>query len=52
MQPKVAGRNPAESPRWGRRIAWLIGIWLLSVGALTLVAFAIKGVMKLAGFAI
>ncbi len=52
MQWKVAEREPAEPPRWGRRIAWLIAIWILSVGALTLVAFAIKGVMRLAGFAI
>ena len=52
MQLKVAERERDEAPHWGRRIAWLIAIWILSVGALTLVAFAIKGIMRLAGFAV
>jgi len=52
MQLKVAEREPDEAPHWGRRIAWLVVIWMLSVGALTLVAFAIKVIMRLAGFAI
>ncbi|HZH07373.1 MAG TPA: DUF2474 domain-containing protein [Lautropia sp.] len=34
---------------WGRRIAWLVAIWFLSVGALALVAFALKGIMRLVG---
>lgn len=52
MPWKVSGREPAGAQRWGRRVAWLIAIWLLSVGALALVAFALKGIMRLAGFAI
>jgi hypothetical protein len=34
---------------WGRRIAWLLVIWVLSVGALALVALGLKGVMRLVG---
>jgi len=45
------GGEPAEGPRWGRRIAWLVAIWTLSVGALALAAWALKGIMKLAGLA-
>jgi hypothetical protein len=37
-------------PRWGRRIAWLLAIWTLSVLVMALMAFAIKGIMRLAGF--
>lgn len=44
--------DAGPAPRWGRRIAWLLGIWILSVGAMALLAFAIKGIMRLAGFAI
>jgi Protein of unknown function (DUF2474) len=52
MQLKAAEKEADGAPRWGRRIAWLIAIWILSVGVLALVAFAIKGIMRLAGFAI
>jgi len=49
----VAPARGAEGrPRWGRRIAWLLAIWTLSVLAMALMAFAIKGIMRLAGFAI
>lgn len=34
---------------WWKRIGWLLLIWLLGVGALTIVAFALKLVMRLAG---
>ena len=50
MQWKVAEPEQGGAPRWGRRIAWLIAIWILSVGAMTLVAFVLKGVMRLVGF--
>jgi hypothetical protein len=45
---KTSGRDE-ETPRWGRRIVWLLAIWTLSVGAMALVALALKGVMRLAG---
>jgi len=34
---------------WWKRIAWLVFLWLLGVGALGLVAFALKLVMRFAG---
>jgi hypothetical protein len=42
-------RAAAAPPRWTRRIAWLLVIWTLSVGAMALLAFAIRFVMRLAG---
>ena len=47
MRP--TSRRSEETPRWGRRIAWLLAIWTLSVGAMALVAYALKGVMRLVG---
>jgi hypothetical protein len=38
-----------EEVRWPRRVGWLVLIWLLSVGALALVAGALKLLMTLAG---
>jgi len=34
---------------WWKRIGWLLLIWLLSVGALGVVAFALKLLMHFAG---
>ncbi len=45
---RTSGRGE-ESPRWSRRIGWLLAIWTLSVGAMALIALALKGVMRLAG---
>ena len=50
MKPTDPGVRGA--PRWGRRIAWLLAIWTLSVAAMALLAFAIKVIMRLAGFGI
>jgi hypothetical protein len=36
---------------WGRRVAWLVAIWLASVLALGVAALAMRGLMKLAGYA-
>mgnify|MGYP003581088131 CR=1 FL=1 len=52
MPVKAARQEPVDRPRWSRRIAWLLAIWILSVAALALVAFTIKGIMRLAGLAI
>ncbi len=34
---------------WLRRLAWLAGIWTLSVGALALVAYVLRLIMNAAG---
>jgi Protein of unknown function (DUF2474) len=43
----------AQAPRgprlWGRRLAWLVAIWAISVGALALVALLLKTIMKFVG---
>jgi hypothetical protein len=36
-------------PDWGRRIAWLVSLWLAGVAGLGLVALLLRGVMRLAG---
>ncbi len=38
-----------SSSLWLRRFAWLILIWIASVGTLGLLAFALRGLMGLAG---
>jgi hypothetical protein len=45
-------RHPHESgksARWATRIAWLVGIWVASVGALALVAYVLRWVMDAVG---
>lgn len=34
---------------WGRRVAWLLGIWAASVGALALAAWLLRLVMDFVG---
>jgi hypothetical protein len=34
---------------WLRRLRWLAGLWLAGVGAMGLVALAIRGVMRAVG---
>lgn len=46
MTPDSSRTGP---PRWPRRVAWLLAIWAGSVGALALVAVALKAVMRLVG---
>ena len=47
------GRDPqaAASARWGRRIAWLVGLWAAGVALLTLASWLLKGFMRWAGLA-
>jgi hypothetical protein len=52
MAARTGRRGAEDTPRWPRRIAWLLVIWTLSVGAMALVAFVLKGIMRLAGFGI
>lgn len=40
---------PHDPPDWRRRIAWLVAIWALSVGALALVALMLKTIMRFVG---
>ena len=35
---------------WWKRVGWLLLLWLLGVGALAVVAFALKVLMRFAGF--
>jgi hypothetical protein len=39
----------ATTPVWGRRIAWLLGLWVAGVAAVGLVALLLRLVMRLAG---
>jgi hypothetical protein len=38
-----------DRKRWGKRIAWLIGIWAASVGVLALVAYLLRLIMEAVG---
>jgi hypothetical protein len=38
-----------SDPNWGRRIAWLVGLWVAGVAALGLVALLLRVLMRLAG---
>ena len=38
-----------SDPDWGRRIAWLVGLWVAGVAALGLVALLLRLLMRLAG---
>lgn len=38
-----------EPPRWGRRLAWLAGLWLASVATLGLLAWALGWVLQAVG---
>jgi hypothetical protein len=41
---------PRQAPTsWWKRVGWLLLIWLLSVGALGLVAAMLRAVMRVAG---
>lgn len=39
-------------PHWGRRLAWLAGLWLASVGALSAVALVIRWIMNAVGLTV
>lgn len=44
------GASSENRPRiWLRRVAWLVLIWAVSVAALALVAWLLKGAMRAAG---
>ncbi len=45
----AADSSQPAGRRWWRRIGWLLLIWVLSVGALALVAAILKVVMRTAG---
>ncbi len=46
----MADAAEVSRPRsWWRRIGWLLAIWALSVAALGLVAWLLKGVMRMVG---
>jgi len=36
-------------PPWAKRLAWLIGLWLASVGALSALALVIRWIMNAVG---
>jgi Protein of unknown function (DUF2474) len=45
-----AGPLDGNAPRgWWRRAAWLVGIWVASVAALGVVAYAFRAVMGWVG---
>lgn len=41
----MAEPGPSSEPPWLSRLAWFVGLWLVSVGALAVVAFAIRKVL-------
>lgn len=43
-----AARTQGRKP-WGKRIAWLIGLWAASVAVLGLVAYLLRLVMEAVG---
>lgn len=45
--PVIEAPAPGAAPApWWSRLAWLVGIWVLSTGALLLVALLIRWVLK------
>lgn len=50
MQKPMMGRVPPSS--WGRRLAWLAGIWLLSIAVLAVMAFGMRLLMSAAGMTV
>ncbi|MFN6998148.1 MAG: DUF2474 family protein [Aquincola tertiaricarbonis] len=46
----MATTDPHEAPpRWGRRLAWLAGLWLASVATLGLLAWLLGWVLQAVG---
>ena len=39
----------SQSRNWLRRLGWLLAIWAVSVAALAVVAWLLKGVMRMVG---
>jgi len=37
---------------WSRRIAWLLALWLASIGLLAIVAYLLRWIMTLAGMTV
>jgi hypothetical protein len=42
-------RNLAGAPLWLKRLGWLVAIWLASVAALGIAAYAMRLLMSAAG---
>jgi hypothetical protein len=42
-------RRARDRKPWGKRIAWLIGLWAASVAVLALVAYLLRWVMTAVG---
>ena len=52
--PRAGAGGPAAdsgSTRWGRRLAWLVGLWVAGVAVLGLAAWLLKAFMRWAGLA-
>ena len=48
--PGLTDDRPKAGPRtWLVRLGWLVAIWIASVATLGLAAWAMKGLMQLAG---
>ena len=42
-------RQPVQKPLWPKRLAWLLGIWAVSIAALALAAYLLRLVMNAVG---
>ena len=43
-------KRPEQAPAgWGKRVMWLVLIWVCSIGALGIAAYAMRLVMRAAG---
>ena len=49
MRTDAAGAGKPGLRGWLARIGWLVAIWVASVGALAVAAWAMKGLMHAAG---
>lgn len=52
MKPARLERGSVAPKSIWKRLGWLVAIWAVSVGALALIAFAVRLFMKLAGLSL
>lgn len=48
----MGGASRQRVRLWGRRVAWLLTLWIVSIAALAALAYLLRIVMNLAGLTV